>query len=81
MGERDLTLKVKITVVKSVLASQLVYLIASQRFDEKSLTAIQSHIMKFVWRGRLPKVAKRTIIMPIDGGGLNLRGDNNMSSY
>ena len=70
--QRDLTLKGKITVVKSLLASQLVYLIACQRIDEKSLTVIQSNIMKFVWRGRPPKVAKRTLIMPIDSGGLNL---------
>ena len=70
---RDLTLKGKITVVKFLLASQLIYLIASQRIYEKSLTAIQSHIMKVVWRGRPPKVAKRTITMPIDSGGLKLQ--------
>ena len=70
--QRDLTLKGKITVVKALLTSQLVYLFASDSIDEKVLNAIQSHIMKYVWRGRPPKVAKRTMILPVEKGGLNL---------
>ena len=70
--QRDLTLKGKITVAKTLLASQFVYLMAADRIEGKLLADIQSHIMKFVWRGRPPKVAKRTMVLAIEKGGLNL---------
>ena len=78
-ARRDLTIKGKITVAKSLLVSQLVYLMTTNRIEEKSLAKIQSHIMKFVWRGRPPKVARKTIIMPIESGGLAL--PDVMASY
>ena len=76
---RDLTIKGKITVAKTLLVSQLVYLMTINRIEEKSLANIQSHIMKFVWRGRPPKVAKKTVVMPIERGGLKL--PDVMASY
>ena len=71
-SQRDLTIKGKITVVKTLIASQLNYLMAVDRVEEKSLAQIQKLIMKFVWNKRPPKVAKRTMIMSIDKGGLKL---------
>ena len=53
-----------------MLASQLAYLLSVARIESKSLITIQSHIMKFLWRGRPPKVAKSTITLGIEKGGL-----------
>lgn len=53
-SQTDLTLKGKITVVKSLIVSQLAYLMTSTEIARKELAVIQSHIMKFVWRGRPP---------------------------
>ena len=71
-SERALTIKGKITVAKSLIVSQMVYIVAVTRFDEKQLAVIQSHIMRFLWRGRPPKVARSTITMPVGKGGLNV---------
>ena len=71
-SQRSLTIKGKITVAKSLIVSQMVNIMATTRVDEKHLALIQSHIMSsFLWRGRPPKVAKSTITMPIEKGGLN----------
>ena len=70
--QRDLTIKGRITVAKSLVVSQIIYLMAATRIDEKMLATIQSHIMKFVWRGRPPKVAKDTMTMLVENGGLKL---------
>ena len=71
-SQRDLTLKGKITVAKSLLVSQLTYLMTSMPIENKHLNSIQSKIMKFLWRGRPPKVAKNTLYQGIESGGLNL---------
>ena len=34
------------------------------------MALIQSHIMRFLWRGRPPKVAKATLVQSTDAGGL-----------
>ena len=57
-------------MAKSLIVSQLVYLMAAISIDRKSLDLIQSHIMKFLWRGRPPKVAKSTLYQDIEHGGL-----------
>lgn len=71
-SQRDLTIKGKITVVKSLLVSQMVYLLTAARIDRKCLAQIQSHIMQFVWRGRPPKVALKTLKMSVEKGGLKI---------
>ena len=71
-SQRDLTLKGKITVAKSLLVSQLTYLMTSMPIENKHLNSIQSKIMKFLWRGRPPKVAKNTLYQGNESGGLNL---------
>ena len=70
-SQRTLTLKGKITVAKSLIVSQMMYIMAATQVEEKQLAMIQSHIMSFLWRGRPPKVAKSTITMPVEKGGLN----------
>ena len=70
-SQRSLTLKGRITVSKSLIVSQLAYLCACVKVPKHDITAIQSKIMRFLWRGRPPKVAKRILCQSIENGGLN----------
>ena len=65
-------IKGKITVAKSLVLSQSVYVTSVIQIPKPSLDMLQSHVMKLVWRGRPPKVAKRTICQMIKkGAGLS----------
>ena len=70
-SQRDLTLKGRITIAKSLVVSQLIYMMAAIGVAKKHLEAIQSKILKFLWRGRPPKVARKTLYQKIEDGGLN----------
>ena len=50
--------------------SQLVYVASSIKIPNADLQIIQSLIMKFIWRGRPPKVAQSTLCLSINQGGL-----------
>ena len=69
-NHRALTIKGRITVAKSLLASQLVYIATCVDIPYKNLKQIDDKIMKFIWRGRPPKVAKNVLIQDIESGGL-----------
>ena len=69
-SQRSLTLKGRITVTKSLLASQMVYLANANQISKGTLKEIQSHIMKYLWRGRPPKVAFSVLRQDIREGGL-----------
>ena len=58
-SQRDPTLKGSITVSKSLVVSQLTYIMTCSKIEEADIALIQSLIMKFIWRGRPPKVAKK----------------------
>ena len=70
-SQRDLTLKGRITIAKSLVVSQLIYMMSAASIEKKYLDSIQSKIMKFLWRGRPPKVSKKTLQQGIEAGGLN----------
>ena len=52
------------------LASQLVYVAACDWILQVELKEIQSLIMKFIWRGRPPKVAESVLCQKVENGGL-----------
>ena len=70
-SERNLTIKGRIVVSKMLLASQMVYVASCCPIARTDLHEIQSRIMKFIWRGRPPKVAMGTLCQNIRHGGLN----------
>ena len=70
-SQRCLTIKGRIRVARSLLTSQLVYLAMSTKIPMVDLKTIQAHIMRYLWRGRPPKVSFETICQPIKDGGLN----------
>ena len=68
--QRYLSIKGRITVSKSLLLSKFVYVMPCVSFQAVMLKKIQSHIMKFLWRGRPPKVAAKVLCQNISNGGL-----------
>ena len=46
---------------------------AASTIEKSELAVIQSLIMKFIWRGRPPKVAKATLRMKAERGGLKVK--------
>ena len=68
--QRSLSIKGRITVSKSLLISKMIFLVPCVAMDTAMLRQIQSHIMKFLWRGRPPKVAAKSLCQSIKDGGL-----------
>ena len=48
--QRDLTIKGRITVAKSLVISQLTYIMAVCRIDNARIDDVQKLIMQFIWR-------------------------------
>ena len=69
-SQRNLTIKGRIVISKSLLASQLVYLVACCSIPIGDLKEIHKTIMRFIWRGKPPKVAQQVICQRIRDGGL-----------
>ena len=70
-SQRSLTIKGRIVITKSLLTSQMVYVASCSSIAQVELKEIQSLIMKFLWRGRPPKVAQSVICQDVKHGGLN----------
>ena len=70
-SQRNLTIKGRIVVTKTLLASQLVYVSLCSSISRVDLREIQGLIMRFIWRGRPPKVAQSTLCQSTAHGGLN----------
>ena len=75
---RELSIKGRITLIKSLLASQFTYLASTMVFPSESITNIEKELGIFLWNGRAPKVRRTVICRPIDEGGL---GAVNFSWY
>lgn len=70
-NQRSLTIKGRITIAKSLIMSHIIYFASICTFERTDLDAIQANIMRFIWRGRPPKVAKRVLWQDTAHGGLN----------
>ena len=68
--QRSLSIKGRITIAKSLLISKFIYIMPCVSIQTDQLRQIQSHIMKFLWRGRPPKVAAKSLCQSIRDGGL-----------
>ena len=63
---RRLTLLGKITVIKNLLASQLVYILAPLPTQQKSLEEINRSLFNFLWDGRGDKIKRSEMINDYD---------------
>ena len=66
-----LTIKGRIVIAKSLVISQMIYIMSAIRIKKKHLPVIQTKIMKFLWRGRPPKVARNTLFQNTEMEGLS----------
>ena len=69
---RRLTLLGKITTVKSLLASQLVYTLTPLRTHTKTLTEVNDILYNFIWDGKGRKIKVTVMINEYENGGLKM---------
>ena len=66
---KRLTLPGKITIIKTLAASQLVYIMSSLRTCFKSLKEINDLLLKFLWDGKRDKIKRSEMIADSGDGG------------
>ena len=66
---KRLTLPGKITIIKTLAASQLVYIISSLRTCFKSMKGINDLLFKFFWEGKRDKIKQSETIADYGDGG------------
>lgn len=69
---RRLTLLGKITVIKSLLASQLVYILTPLPTDQKLLEEINRLLFSFLWDGKGDRIKRSEMINDYEKGGLKM---------
>ena len=69
---RRLTLLGKITVIKSLAASQLVYIMSPLPSSQTYLKDIQLLLYNFLWDGRGDKIKRSEMINDYENGGLKM---------
>ena len=69
---RNLSLKGKITIIKSLIIPQVHFLFAMVAVPEIILKNIEKILFRFLWNSKTSKVKKNTIIAPIEQGGLGM---------
>ena len=72
-SQRDLSVYGKITIVKSFLTSQLVYMFSVLPSpDDDILIEIETILYKFIWSGKPDKIKRNILIGPLSKGGLKM---------
>ena len=69
---RRLSLLGKITVIKSLAVSQLVYILAPLQTDHKAIKEINVLFYKFLWDGKGDKIKRNVMINDFSEGGLKM---------
>ena len=69
---RRLTLLGKITVIKSLAVSQLVYLLSPLRSNYRILNEINDLLYTFLWNGKGDKIKRKIMINDLSVGGLKM---------
>ena len=71
-SQRDLSLKGKITVIKSFALPKLLYVCSNLAVTEDFVKKVNSVFFKFVWSNKNDKIKRDTLIAPIESGGLKM---------
>ena len=69
---RRLTLLRKISVIKSLIVSQLVYLLSPLRSNYKVLNEINDLLYTFLWNGKGDKIKRKVMINDFGAGGIKM---------
>ena len=71
-NSRNLSLKGRITILKSLILPQILFLFNLIYVPVYILDQINEMFFKFLWRNKAPKIRKDTIVAPIELGGLKM---------
>lgn len=69
---RNLTIYGKVHVIRSLAISQLLYICSNLSIPKKFIENVQKEIVRFIWRGRKPKIKYQTLIGNLSEGGIRL---------
>ena len=69
---RNLSLKGRITIIKSLVLPKVIFLLSLVYVPKEVLDRINKILMDFLWRHKMPKVKKETITGLIVDGGLKM---------
>lgn len=69
---RRLTLMGKITVLKSLVASQLVYVLSPLPSNEKVIKEVNKLFFSFLWNGKPDRIKRNVVINDYPSGGLRM---------
>ena len=69
---RRLSLLGKITVLKSLIVSQLVYILSSLPTNQRVLEEINTPFFNFLWNGKGDKIKRNRMISDYSEGGLRM---------
>lgn len=71
-SNRTLSLKGKVTVINTLLASILQYPTAVIHTPPRVLMEYRKIVLNFLWNGKRAKIAYKTLTLPTERGGLRL---------
>ena len=69
---RSLSLKGKITIIRSLILPQIQFLFSMVYIPDKLLKEIDSLLLNYLWGNKPAKIKRSTITAPIKDGGLNM---------
>ena len=69
---RHLSLKGKISILKTLVLPQIQFLLAMIYVPDKILQQIEKILFAFLWNGKTAKIKKPTMIAPIIEGGMGI---------
>ena len=69
---RSLSLKGKITIIKTLILPQVQFLFSMVYVGEKIINRIEKLLYSFIWNNNVHKIKKSTLIAPIEFGGLGM---------
>ena len=70
--QRSLSIKGKITVIKSVILPQILYLSSNLAIPDGFVSKVNSLMYHFIWSANMDKVKRATLINKIEDGGLKM---------
>ena len=71
-SQRNLSIKGKITVIKSIILPQVLYICSNLAVPEWFVSKVDSCMYHFIWSAKMDKVKRATLINRIDKGGLKM---------
>ena len=69
---RSLSLKGKITIIKTLILPQINFLFSMIYIPDKILQRIDNLLLDYLWNSKPAKIKRSTIIAPIDEGGMGM---------